>query len=56
MTVRMGYLFIFPSKKERDEIDGLKEQILKLQEEIKAKEQRRHRLRLLDRRGYAGLF
>ena len=30
----------FPSKKVRDEIDGLKEQILKLQEEIKAKEQR----------------
>ena len=30
----------FPSKKEREEIDNLKEQILKLQEEIKSKEQR----------------
>lgn len=30
----------FPSKKEREEIDNLKEQILKLQEDIKAKEQK----------------
>ena len=30
----------FPSKKEREEIDNLKEQIMKLQEEMKSKEQR----------------
>ena len=30
----------FPSKKEREEIDNLKEQMMKLQEESKSKDQR----------------
>ena len=30
----------FPSKKEREEIDNLKEQVMKLQEDIRSKDQR----------------
>ena len=45
----------FPSKKEREEIDNLKEQMMKLQEESKSKDQR-NKLAMMLRLFYINLW